>query len=85
MELKIRNLTEVESQKLDELAKKEGLSKDKYITEVLRNHLKGDDLLKANHDFFENEVAKVIEVIKDNNKVINRAYDYMERKDNDGN
>lgn len=85
MNLIIRNLSDVESQKLDELAKTEGLSKDKYITEVLRNHLKGDDLLKTNRNFFENEVAKVIEVIKDNNRVINRAYDYMERKDNDGN
>lgn len=80
MNIILRNLSKAELTLFDDLAHKAGLSRDKYMTEVLQNHLRGDDLLKKNRAFFNDEVSKIIDVIKENNKVIEQAYDFLEKE-----
>ena len=68
MYVKTRHLSAKEIQELDTLAHKNNMSREQLVTDILRQFLNNALSLEEHKNFFENEVAEVIQVLE---KIIN--------------
>ena len=80
MYVKTRQLSAKEVKELDVIAQEKGLSREKLVTEVLRQFLNNALSLDEHKIFFENEVAEVIQVLEKNNQLFQKAVDLLEKE-----
>lgn len=71
MDIKIRGLTPSEVQRLDELAQKHGMSREKYLRTMIRQVLVTDDVLEV-----EGRYVALINALSDR---LDQANDIIER------
>ena len=76
----IRGMTSKEVKELDMIAHEKGLSREKLVTEVLRQFLTNTLYLEEHKIFFENEVAEVIQVLERNNEIFTKVSKVLEEK-----
>ena len=60
----IRGMTSKEVKELDMIAQEKGFSREKLVTDILRQFLNNTLYLEEHKNFFENEVAEVIQVLE---------------------
>ncbi|KST87969.1 hypothetical protein LKF67_2483 [Lactococcus lactis subsp. lactis] len=84
MEIKIRNLTTEQLKRLDELANKHHLSRDKFISKIITNYLEDEKFLAHHRTFFNNEVQKVIHQLQVSNQTIKRASEVINQGGENG-
>ncbi len=80
MYVKTRQLSAKEVKELDVIAQEKGLSREKLVTEVLRQFLNNALSLDEHKIFFENEVAEVIQVLEKNNQIFKKVSDVLDEK-----
>lgn len=80
MYVKTRHLSAKEIQELDTLAHKNNMSREQLVTDILRQFLNNTLYLETHKNFFENEVAEVIQVLEKNNQLFQKAVDLLEKK-----
>lgn len=80
MYVKTRQLSAKEVKELDVIAQEKGLSREKLVTEVLRQFLNNALSLDEHKVFFEKEVAEVIQVIEKNNQIFKKVSDVLDEK-----
>lgn len=80
MYVKTRQLSAKEVKELDVIAQEKGLSREKLVTEVLRQFLNNALSLDGHKIFFENEVAEVIQVLEKNNQIFKKVSDVLDEK-----
>ena len=76
----IRGMTSKEVKELDMIAQEKGCSREKLVTEILRQFLNNALSLEEHKKFFENEVAEVIQVLEKNNQLFQEAIDLLEKE-----
>ena len=76
----IRGMTSKEVKELDMIAQEKGLSREKLVTDILRQFLNNALSLEEHKNFFENEVAEVIQVLEKNNQLFQEAIDLLEKE-----
>lgn len=76
----IRGMTSKEVKELDMIAQEKGLSREKLVTEVLRQFLTNTLYLEEHKIFFEKEVAQVIQVLEKNNEIFTKVSGVLEEK-----
>ncbi|MDT2563319.1 hypothetical protein [Lactococcus petauri] len=76
----IRGMTSKEVKELDMIAQEKGLSREKLVTEVLRQFITNTIYLEEHKNFFEKEVAQVIQVLERNNEIFNKVSSVLEEK-----
>jgi len=76
----IRGMTSKEVKELDMIAQEKGLSREKFVTEVLRQFLANTLYLEEHKIFFEKEVAQVIQVLEKNNEIFTKVSGVLEEK-----
>lgn len=74
----IRGMTPKEVKELDMIAQEKGLSREKLVTEVLRQFLTNTLYLEEHKNFFEKEVAQVLRVLEKNNDIYLKVSSEME-------
>jgi hypothetical protein len=80
MYVKTRQLSIKEVKELDSIAQEKGLSREKLVTEVLRQFLTNTLYLEEHKIFFEKEVAQVIQVLEKNNEIFTKVSGILEKK-----
>ena len=80
MYVKTRHLSAKEIQELDTLAQKNNMSREQLVTDILRQFLNNTLYLEEHKNFFENEVAEVIQVLEKNNQLFQKAVNLLEKK-----
>lgn len=80
MYIKTRHLSTKEIQELDTLAQKNNMSREQLVTDILRQFLNNTLYLEEHKNFFENEVAEVIQVLEKNNQLFQEAIDLLEKE-----
>lgn len=80
MYVKTRQLSAKEVKELDKIAKEKGLSREKLVTEVLRQFLTNTLYLEEHKIFFEKEVAQIIQVLEKNNEIFTKVSGVLEKK-----
>lgn len=85
MEIKIRNLTTEQLKRLDELAKENHLSRDKFISKIITNYLEEERFLTLHQTFFNNEVKEIIHQLQVSNHTIKQATQVISQGDTNGN
>lgn len=78
MYVKTRQLSAKEVKELDVIAQEKGLSREKLVTEVLRQFLTNTLYLEEHKNFFEKEVAQVLRVLEKNNDIYLKVSSEME-------
>ncbi|GAB7391190.1 hypothetical protein [Lactococcus garvieae] len=78
MYVKTRQLSAKEVKELDMIAQEKGLSREKLVTEVLRQFLTNTLYLEEHKKFFEKEVAQVLQVLEKNNDIYLKVSSEME-------
>ena len=76
----IRGMTSKEVKELDMIAQEKGFSREKLVTDILRQFLNNALSLEEHKKFFENEVAEVIQVLEKNNQLFQEAIDLLEKE-----
>ncbi len=76
----IRGMTSKEVKELDMIAQEKGFSREKLVTDILRQFLNNALSLEEHKNFFENEVAEVIQVLEKNNQLFQEAIDLLEKE-----
>ena len=76
----IRGMTSKEVKELDMIAQEKGFSREKLVTDILRQFLNNALSLEEHKNFFENEVAEVIQVLEKNNQLFQKAIDLLEKE-----
>ncbi|WP_404895076.1 hypothetical protein [Lactococcus garvieae] len=76
----IRGMTSKEVKELDMIAQGKGLSREKLVTDILRQFLTNTLSLEEHKNFFEKEVAQVIQVLERNNEIFTKVSDILEEK-----
>ena len=76
----IRGMTSKEVKELDMIAQEKGFSREKLVTDILRQFLNNTLYLEEHKNFFENEVAEVIQVLEKNNQLFQEAIDLLEKE-----
>ena len=76
----IRGMTSKEVKELDMIAQEKGFSREKLVTDILRQFLNSALYLEEHKNFFENEVAEVIQVLEKNNQLFQEAIDLLEKE-----
>ena len=76
----IRGMTSKEVKELDMIAQEKGFSREKLVTDILRQFLNNALSLEEHKKFFENEVAEVIQVLEKNNQLFQKAVNLLEKK-----
>ena len=76
----IRGMTSKEVKELDMIAQEKGFSREKLVTDILRQFLNNTLSLEEHKKFFENEVAEVIQVLEKNNQLFQEAIDLLEKE-----
>ena len=76
----IRGMTSKEVKELDMIAQEKGFSREKLVTDILRQFLNNALYLEEHKKFFENEVAEVIQVLEKNNQLFQEAIDLLEKE-----
>lgn len=78
MKIKIKNIDTLILKKIDLLAKKKGLSRNKFLNIYFENIINQNHLFNVYSDY-ENLVKKVEEEIKNNTKVLNKTCEVLLR------
>ncbi|MFK4926803.1 hypothetical protein ACI1TM_09095 [Lactococcus garvieae] len=73
-------MTSKEVKELDMIAQGKGLSREKLVTDILRQFLTNTLSLEEHKNFFEKEVAQVIQVLERNNEIFTKVSDILEEK-----
>lgn len=81
MYVKTRQLSAKEVQELDQLAQKQGLSREKLVTSILRQFLANRLNMKEYERFFEEELEKVIQVLEKNDETFQKVSKQMEERE----
>lgn len=76
----IRGMTSKEVKELDMIAQEKGFSREKLVTDILRQFLNNALSLEEHKNFFENEVAEVLQVLEKNNQLFQEAIDLLEKE-----
>lgn len=80
MYVKTRQLSAKEVKELDTIAQKKGVSREKLVTDILRQFLTNTLYLDEHKNFFEKEVAEVIQVLEKNNQIFKEISRVLEEK-----
>lgn len=80
MYVKTRQLSDKEVKELDMIAQKKELSREKLVTEVLRQFLTNTLYHEEHKTFFEKEVKELIQVLEKNNEIFTRVSGDLEEK-----
>ena len=80
MYVKTRQLSAKEVKELDVIAQEKGLSREKLVTDILRQFLHNALYLDEHKIFFEKEVAEVIQVLEKNNQIFNKVSSVLKEK-----
>lgn len=80
MYVKTRQLSAKEVKELDVIAQEKGLSREKLVTDILRQFLHNALYLDEHKIFFETEVAEVIHVLEKNNQIFNKVSSFLNEK-----
>ena len=80
MYVKTRYLSAKEIQELDTLAHKNNMSREQLVTDILRQFLNNTLYLEEHKNFFENEVAEVIQVLEKNNQLFQKVVELLEKE-----
>ncbi len=80
MYVKTRQLSAKEVKELDGIAQKKGISREKLVSDVLRQFLDNTLYLDEHKNFFEKEVAEVIQVLEKNNEIFKKVSGVLEEK-----
>lgn len=81
MYVKTRQLSAKEVQELDQLAQKQGFSREKLVTSILRQFLANRLNMKEYERFFEEELEKVIHVLEKNDETFQKVSKQMEERE----
>jgi metal-responsive CopG/Arc/MetJ family transcriptional regulator len=80
MYVKTRQLSAKEVKELDTIAQKKGVSREKLVTDILRQFLTNTLYLDEHKIFFEKEVAEVIQVLERNNEIFKKVSSVLEER-----
>lgn len=84
MEIKVRTLTNEQVKNLDQIANENKLSRDKLISKIIGESLDGTNFLEAHRTFFKEEVTKIIPQLEKNNQVMERALNFLDAEETNG-
>lgn len=84
-ELRLRGICPYYVAKLEELARNQGMSKDKFCSMILKKFVDNEINLDSHKEFFKNETESIISTINQNDKTINLAISILERIERNGN
>ncbi|RZI47883.1 hypothetical protein [Lactococcus kimchii] len=84
MEIKVRTLTNEQVKNLDQIANENKLSRDKLISKIIGEYLDGTNFLEAHRTFFKEEVTKIIPQLEKNNQVMERALNFLDAEETNG-